>query len=210
MALDTLASGPPCMLAMSTITHANDCDGNAALLAGADMRMPSSRYAFALEPAALVDAFRQHPSTGLSAPGNTPTARHCSPRAFDLLTTTEAALQRRVRAVPGFRLWQRLLMPRTLFAGSTVSEYLPLSSRAAAATLPRQLRAQYGREFALIIIKDIPSHSPLLDAADNRAADTLAANARDAGYVLLQGQALAHLPIDFSSIDAWLERFTAK
>lgn len=199
----------PCMLAMSKITHADDCDGNAALLAGADMRMPSSRYAFALEPAALVDAFRQHPPLDFSAWEHADGTPLFATR-FDLLTTTEAALQRRVRAVPGFRLWQRLLTPRTLFAGSTVSEYLPLSSRAAAATLPRQLRAQYGREFALIIIKDIPSHSPLLDAADNRAADTLAANARDAGYVLLQGQALAHLPIDFSSIDAWLQRFTAK
>jgi hypothetical protein len=194
---------------MSKITHSDNCDGNAALVASADAGVPSSRYAFALEPAALVDAFRHHPPRDFSAwehSDGTPLFA----TGFDLLTTTAVALQQRVRALPGFRLWRNLLTPRTLFAGSTVSEYLPLSSHAATTTLLQQLRAHYAREFALIIIKDIPSHSPLLDAADNRVADTLVANARDAGYVLLEGQALAYLPIDFNSIDAWLERFSAK
>lgn len=70
--------------------------------------------------------------------------------------------------------------------------------------------AHYGREFALIIIKDIPTQSPLLNATDNRVTDTLAASAQGAGYLLLEGQALAHLPIDFNCLDAWLARFSAK
>jgi hypothetical protein len=195
---------------MSNITRPDDCDGNTARRPGADTDTDTPpRHAFALEPAALIDAFRQHPPLDFNAWEHGDGTPLFATR-FDLLTTTEPALQRRVRALPGFRLCQGLSTPRTLFAGSTVSEYLPLSCAEAATTLPRQLLEQYKRNFALIIIKDIPAHSPLLSAADNRVADTLTAEARAAGYVLLQGQALAYMPIDFGSIDAWLARFSAK
>ena len=58
------------------------------------------------------------------------------------------------------------------------------------------------RCYAFVILKDIPQHSPLLSAQDNRAAATLTRAAEQAGYVLLQGQALAHVSVDFPSIDA--------
>ena len=172
---------------------------------------PVERHAFALEPAALVDAFCQQPPVGFSAwrtRGGTPLFQ----TRFDLLTTVDPAQARRLRALPGYRWWGALLRPRTVFAGSTVSEYLPLAFADATevATLPARLVAAHGRDVPLLILKDLPQASPLLDAAENRLADALMAAAQAAGYVLLEGQALAYLPIDFRSIDDWLARFSGK
>lgn len=125
---------------MSKITHSDNCDGNAALVASADTCVPLSRYAFALEPTALVDAFRHHPPLDFSTwEHGDGTPLFATRRSVDHDRGRAAAP--RVRALPGYRLWQRMLTPRTLFAGSAVSEYLPLSSRAATTTLPQQLRA---------------------------------------------------------------------
>lgn len=167
------------------------------------------RYLFALEPVALIDAFRNHPPLDFTAWEHGNGTPLFSTR-FDLLTTADAGLQRRIRALPGQALLRRLLSPRALFAGSTVSEYLPLPGAAAAEALPRQLREEYGPRYPFTIIKDIPAQSPLLDATDNRVAATLAEAAQREGFVLLDGQALAHLPIDFDSVDAWLMRFSGK
>ncbi len=169
----------------------------------------STPHAFALEPAALLDAFVNCPPLGFSAwRDRDGTPLFAAP--FDLLTTADARLRQRVRALPGYGRWGALLRPRTLFAGSTVSEYLPLGNSDGAATLPVRLRAQHARRYAFVILKDIPQHSPLLSARDNRAAATLTRAAEQAGYVLLQGQALAHVFVDFPSIDAWLSRFSGK
>lgn len=189
---------------MPSTMHAQALHANAPA-----QKASAGRYLFAHEPVGLVDAFRNHPPLDFMAWEHANGTPLFSTR-FDLLTTADAGLQRRIRALPGQALLRRLLTPRTLFAGSTVSEYLPLPSAAAADALPRQLREDYGRAFPFTIIKDIPAQSPLLDAAQNRIAATLAAAARREGFVLLEGQALAHLPIDFDSIDAWLMRFSGK
>ncbi len=166
-------------------------------------------YLFALEPAALVQHFLAHPPQDFTAqtlPDGTPAFR----ARFDLLTTADASLRRRAQALPGRRLLRRLLEPMTLFVGSTVSEYLPLGSEAAARQLPALLRSQHIHAQAFTIIKDIPAQSPLLDARQNRIAQQLCEAAQAADFVLLEGQALAHLPLDFASMDAWLARFSAK
>ena len=171
--------------------------------------MDASRYVFALEPQALVDAFRNHPPLGFAAwswRDGTPLFH----THFDLLTTADTALAQRVRSLPGYRRWGGLLRWRTLFAGATVSEYLPLSAPAGVSSLPIRLRDQYGCDYPLLILKDIPQQSPLLSARDNRLAASLAHEAQQAGYVLLQGQALAYVPIDFRSIEEWLVRFSGK
>ncbi len=181
----------------------------ALALAAAQAQRPQPGFGFALEPAALTGAFRLHPPDGFEAW----TSRDGTPlfaTRFDLLTTADAALARCVRALPGRRLWDGLLRPRTLFAGSTVSEYLPLSSAAASAALPMALREQYGRTYPFVILKDLPQDSPLLDAHSNRTAATLLRAAQQAGYVSVQGQALAYLPVDFTSLEDWLRRFSGK
>lgn len=86
-------------------------------------------WRFLVEPAALVRAFLKHPPQGfpvaLSASG---TPLFAAP--LDLLTTVEDGLRRRISAWPLYRIWGRWLRLRGCFAGSTVSEYLPLGAPA--------------------------------------------------------------------------------
>jgi hypothetical protein len=172
-------------------------------------RVPAAAPAFRnlLEPRALVDHFLAHPPEGfvaLTTPSGTPA--FIAP--FDLLTTTDASLRRRVAALPLFRFWSRLLRPRTCFIGTTVSEYALFPADADADALGREWLAGYGRRHPLLIVKDIPQESPLLDAASNAQARAVAAACEHAGFVLLEGQALAWVPIDFESADDYLARLS--
>ena len=164
-----------------------------------------------LEPAPLLSAFLRHPPEGfdvltLPAPCHEPVfAAH-----FDLLTTADPALVMQVKGLPGYRWWGRWLRIRTAFVGTTVSEYVPLP--AAPCVLPQMRvaawRALAGR-YRLLVVKDLPCDSPLLGAQGNLAADALAQACARAGFVLLAGQQLAYVDIDFVSIDAYLARLSA-
>lgn len=160
-----------------------------------------------LEPRDLVTQFLRHPPedfTALVTRSGTPAFK----ARFDLLTTAEAAVRARVQALPLYRWWSGLLRPRTCFIGTTVSEYALFPAHADPGTLVREWLADHaGQPF--LIIKDIPQTSPLLDATDNAQAQAIADAARDAGFVLLEGQALAWLPIDFASGDEYLARLSA-
>jgi predicted N-acyltransferase len=133
----------------------------------------------------------------------------CFVAPFNLLTTADDAWRRRVARLPLYRHWGRMLQWRTRFAGSTVSEYAPLPPEVAPPALARGLLAAYGRECRLLIIKDIAQESPLLSATENAHARGLADACAAAGYVLLEGQALAWVPIDFASTDEYLARLSA-
>jgi predicted N-acyltransferase len=128
---------------------------------------------------------------------------------FDLLTTADDALRRRVAGLPLYRWWGRLLRWRTRFAGCTVTEYAPLPTHGEPGALADELLATYGNERALFVVKDLPEASPLLDAGTNAwvaaFADALAAR----GCVLLEGMDLAWVPIDFASTDDYLDRLSA-
>jgi predicted N-acyltransferase len=129
--------------------------------------------------------------------------------AFDLLTTADDGLRRGVAGLPLYRCWGRLLRWRTCFAGSTVSEYAPLPQGVSPVDLAQGLKHAHGRDCRLLIVKDIARDSPLLDAADNAYAAAFAQACAAAGYVLLEGQALAWVPIDFASVDEYLARLSA-
>lgn len=170
--------------------------------------MPTTpRYRNQLEPRELVGHFLAHPPEGFAIralPSGTPA--FVAP--FDLLTTADDELRRRIGALPLHRWWGRLLRPRTCFVGTTVSEY---------ALFPQvdadMLVAEWMRELApkqpFLIVKDIPQESPLLDQASNAQARAIAAACERAGFVLLEGQALAWVPLDFESIDDYLARLSA-
>jgi predicted N-acyltransferase len=128
---------------------------------------------------------------------------------FDLLTTADDTLRRRIAGLPGYRRWGRLLRWRTRFAGTTVSEYAPLPSGVDPVALAQGLKGAYGRECRLLIVKDIAQDSPLLGAADNAYARAFASACAAAGFVLLEGQALAWVPIDFGSNDEYLARLSS-
>lgn len=161
-----------------------------------------------LEPANLVRHFLEHPPERFEArclASGTPTfvAR------FDLLTTADDALRRKVSALPLYRTWGRLLQPRTGFVGTTVSEYALFPCDADAIALVSEWQAAYAQRQAFLIVKDIPQDSPLLDQASNALARAIAMACEAAGFVLLEGQALAWVPIDFDSVDEYLARLSA-
>lgn len=165
-------------------------------------------YRNLLEPPALVRHFLAHPPTGFS----TLTTRSGAPAfvaRFDLLTTADDALRKRVTALPGYGFWGRWLRPRTCFVGTTVSEYALFPRGVSADTLVDEWRVGHARRQPFLIVKDIPQDSPLLDTASNTLAREVAVACADAGFVLLEGQALAWVPIDFESIDDYLGRLSA-
>lgn len=159
-----------------------------------------------LEPPALIRHFLAQPPQGFAArtmPSGTPA--FVAP--FDLLTTADDDLRRRVAALPLYRWWGRLLRPRTCFVGTTVSEYAPFPA-ADADALAREWLAEAGRRHPFLIVKDIPQQSPLLDLASNAQARAVADACAREGFVLLEGQALAWVPIDFESTDEYLARLS--
>lgn len=160
-----------------------------------------------LEPDALLAAFLDEPPIGFAAE-RSPQGMPGFVAPFDLLTTADDALRRRVAALPLYRYWGRLLRWRTRFAGATTTEYAPLPPGVAPAALAQGLKAAWGRQCKLFIVKDIAQESPLLSAADNAHARDFAAACEAAGFVLLEGQALAYVPIDFASDDDYLAKLS--
>ena len=161
-----------------------------------------------LEPDALLAQFIAHPPAGFAVELS-PQGMPSFVAPFDLLTTADDALRRCVAGLPLYRRWGRLLRWRTRFAGTTVSEYAPLPSDVSPAALAHGLKVAYGRECRLLIVKDIAQDSPLLDDADNAYAAAFASACENEGYVLLEGQALAWVPIDFASVDEYLARLSS-
>lgn len=161
-----------------------------------------------LEPAALIDAFMAHPPAGFTA-SYSGQGMPTFVAPFDLLTTADDALRRAIAGLPGYRQWGRLLQWRTRFAGTTVSEYAPLPAEVAPDALALGLKAAYGRDTSLLIVKDIAQASPVLGDTDLAYGRAFAQACEAAGFVLLEGQALAWVPIDFGSIDEYLARLSA-
>jgi predicted N-acyltransferase len=161
-----------------------------------------------LEPDALLAQFMAHPPIGFAVEIS-PQGMPCFVAPFDLLTTADDALRQRVTALPLYRWWGRALRWRTRFAGTTVSEYAPLPRAVSPLALAQGLKAAYARECRLLIVKDIAQDSPLLSDADNAQASAFASACEAEGYVLLEGQALAWVPIDFASGDDYLSRLSS-
>ncbi|WP_266169413.1 GNAT family N-acetyltransferase [Dyella subtropica] len=165
------------------------------------------RYLNQLEPDALVARFVEHPPIDFRVLEAAGTPAFVAP--FDLLTTADAEVRKRIARVPGYRWWGRLLRWRTAFVGTTVSEYALFPRTADPARLPGELRAQLGRGQRLMIVKDIPQDSPLCDAASRDWCTRFAEACQSGGFVLLEGQALAYVPIDFASEDEYLARLSS-
>jgi hypothetical protein len=160
-----------------------------------------------IEPAGLLRHFLAHPPVDFEAWQS----EHGMPifaTRFDLLTTADDALRSRLTALPLYRHWGRWLRPKTCFVGSTVSEYALLPSQLQSSQLVAGLLHAYGRRHALLIVKDLPLSSPLLDQAANDYANEFAHASQLAGGVVVAGQALAYARIDFTSIDEYIRRLS--
>ena len=155
--------------------------------------LTNDRAANLLEPAGLVSVFLDHPPRGFSPCliGSPDSALAGFSTDFDLTTTLEPPLRQAIDRLPVPQRVRRLWRPRVLFAGTTVTEYLPA---------PRALDPE-----TLVALKDIPRDSPLLSAEENAAAARLREACRRCGFVIVSGQALAYVPLDFASEAAYLD-----
>lgn len=154
-----------------------------------------------LEPDGLLQQFTQHPPEGFTLLNHGPAPAFTAP--FDLLTTADDALKARLLSLPGGPWLSSKLTLKTDFIGTTVSEYALLPQGIAANALAQQLRAMAGRTL-LTIVKDLPQASPLLSEDENRFSREVAQALSEQGFIALEGQALAYVPITFASLDAYL------
>lgn len=141
---------------------------------------------------------------------HTPTP--CFALPFDVCTTLESDIMARLKRLPGFSRWRHVLRWRTLFVGSTISEYAPIAITDLHA--PEQALAGWEQEArrtrqTLLILKDLAHHSPLLSQQDNEAVARMARAAQQRGWMAVEGQALAYVPIAFADGEAWLQTLSA-
>ena len=158
-----------------------------------------------IEPSALIRHFLEHPPAGffIRDLGNG-VAAFSAP--FDLLTTVEPSVQRAIGALPLGRLLRRLLVARTCFIGTTVSEYSLFPRGTSAHGLANDLADHVAPEYPFLIVKDLPDDSVLVGEAAWAWSQQLANACLSRGFVALEGQALAYIPIDFDSVDELLMR----
>ena len=154
-----------------------------------------------LEPESLIRHFREHPpqdfevldlDSGLPAFSTN----------FDLLTTVDPSVRKQVERLPLIRrrgLWRA----RTCFVGTTVSEYALLPSALTVEDVARAITG-LGPQSPIVIVKDLPTEAILVGEESLAVLRAVAEACRRAGFILVEGQALAYVPIDFSSIDEFL------
>ena len=161
-----------------------------------------------LEPPGLIQHFLHCPPEGfetvVSAIGQ-PGFRV----KFDLLTTVDAGTLRFVNTLPAAGLVRQLLTWRTLFWGTTVTEYLPLPPQVDGLASVESMLTTWRRSSRLCVLKDIPSQSPLLTEAERMAAAELIEACKNTGFILIAGQALAYVPIDFENVGEYLSRLSS-
>ena len=122
--------------------------------------MPDARHANLLEPEALVELFLRHPPQGFAAASEADLPVFGTD--FDLLTTLEPAILVKIRRLPLFGLWSRLLRFPARFAGTTATEYAPLPKGLEPGALLDGFRERCAAGQSLLIVKDVPEVSPLL------------------------------------------------
>lgn len=161
-----------------------------------------------LEPSGLIQHFKEHPpedfepvASALGQPGFY--------MDFNLLTTADAETIRFINGLPAAGLLRRLMTWRTLFFGTTVSEYAPLLPETDAEALIASMLSTWQRNTGLMILKDIPEQSPLLSAPERAQAEALIDACRKAGFLMVAGQALAYVPIDFGSTEEYLAHLSS-
>jgi len=160
-----------------------------------------------IEPDALLRHFIAHPPQDfgiVELPGGMPGfALH-----FDLATTMEPQVQRRLAALPWYRHWHRWLMPNTCFGGATCTEYAPLPVAPDADTLVQTLLQKTAPRFDFLILKDLPVDSPLTSESAICYTQQLTDACQRAGFFIVEGQALAYVPVDFATIEEFLQRMS--
>ncbi|WP_338724266.1 GNAT family N-acetyltransferase [Pseudomonas tolaasii] len=172
-----------------------------------DPGRPEVDYACCLEAPSLIGRFLQHPPVGFEARLSEQGLPYFF-TPFDLLTTADDEFVARVRGWPGYALWSAWLRIDSCFVGTTVSEYAPLPQAVAPRQLAQWLQETCAPQRKLTVIKDVPCDSPLLSAEENAYAKALIDDCTRRGFISLEGQALAYVPINFATVDEYLARLS--
>ncbi|MDR2605351.1 MAG: GNAT family N-acetyltransferase [Desulfovibrio sp.] len=160
-----------------------------------------------LEPPAFAGLFRACPPEGFVVSQRSDLSIFRA--EYDLLTTLGRDTPAFLRRTADFARRSGLFRVRAAFVGSTVTEYAILPRAAGPEDILDAVLRERDERDHITVIKDLPDASPFPDAEDNAFADALVRAARARGFFTLCGQALAYVPIDFSSTDAYLSRLSA-
>lgn len=158
-----------------------------------------------IEPFGLIAHFREHPPAGFSILDACKDVPAFS-APFDLLTTAERPLRRVIDALPFARALRRLLVANTCFVGTTVTEYSIFPINTSADALADKLARDIAPHYPFLIIKDLPADAVLVGETAFAWSQELVDACRARGFVALEGQALAYVPVDFGSTDEFLSR----
>ncbi|SDB81218.1 GNAT family N-acetyltransferase [Acinetobacter boissieri] len=159
-----------------------------------------------VEPKCLVDAFLKHPPHTFKACA-LDASFYAFSTQFNLLTTLDTPLRKKIQSLLGYKYWQSLVEFPTQFIGTTVTEYTPLPEQHTAQQLLERIQP-HCKQHSLTIIKDLPLQSPLLPAKDNLFSQQLIQEAQKQGFLAVEGQALAYVKIDFFDQEDFLSRFS--
>lgn len=132
----------------------------------------------------------------------------CFGAKFDLLTTLESDARKRIESLPFFKIWSRLLKFNTLFVGTTVSEFTPLPENFDFDSSAQELITKAKTNYPLAIVKDLPLQNPLVRLSDSDASCNFLNALERCGFIKVEGQALAYVKTDFTSIVEYLNRFS--
>jgi predicted N-acyltransferase len=111
-----------------------------------------------------------------------------------------------VDRLPFAKTWQRLFHAKTCFIGTTVSEYALFPTTAEPENAARCILNRAGANYPFIIIKDVPGDAVLVGDEGYAWSQRLVDACRALGFVTLEGQKLAYIPINFSSVEGFLAR----
>jgi len=121
----------------------------------------SIRFHNILEPSYLVRQFLLSPPEGFSSfclSGGVPAFA----MPFDLLTTIDDVLRKKIDKLPIMRMLNRWRHPLTCFVGTTVSEYALLPRETSPEHFVLELCDKVTPHYPFLIIKDIPNESVLV------------------------------------------------
>lgn len=158
-----------------------------------------------LEPQNLVNAFLKHPPKEFEL--NLSTQTPSFNMQFNLLTTLDVPVRQKIESIYAYQKWGKLLQFPTCFMGTTVSEYTPLASEMSPEQAI-QLFKSLGKKQTLTIVKDLPIQSPLLSEKENEYSQAIIECAQKQGFLVVEGQALAYVPLDFKDRDEYLSRLS--
>lgn len=159
-----------------------------------------------IEPTGLLQHFLAHPPAGFQARQLSSSTPVFSAQ-FDLLTTMEVRERQKLEALPWSRYWRRWLVVRACFVGTTCTEYATLPDIPAPDFLHCLLEYALP-EHSFVIIKDIPVADTLVGTSAVNHAQQLLQACQQHGFVVVEGQALAYVAIDFPDLEAYLCRLS--